>query len=425
VVIGTDILCPKARELSSWSRVHLERRVLVNTGYALQLLVTAFCRLKNLSAVGLHDRKIKRSQRVGEDRARSGYGWSLPGKTCRKARPLGKSLRCPRLHHKPPDSIFPLVLHALSVAGARPRSVVVHPQGNLPGTCLNIMSGPLARPIILVISTLQTLHLSLHNEQGPLSIHKVGDDYLCGLQVLLQNTPFLEHLRLDFGLDGSTMPGKFVSWLSLHQNPTIGFPKVVELKFLATLDLGMLTAFPQSLLNVVSRFPSLNSVCFREITLEDSSAATHVRSIWPGFLFELADRVERQGAVKSVSFRDPAYKHLHSASSEPVYFATHDSPNGSKLGQTGDYRTRAYCDERSSSDVRVWLQNLATRIYHADSEGNDTDVDPSSGGDSSGDQSSEDDQSDGSLVGDQSLQDGEIARVVAATMYDFSGANDL
>lgn len=145
MVIGTNVFCPKARELSSWCRVHLERQVLINTGYALQLLVNAFSKLENLRVVGLHDRKIKRSQRVEEDKTRRGYGWSLPGTRSRTDGLSVTSLRCHRLHHKSPDPIFPLVLHALSAAGARPRSIVVCPLENLSGSCLSIMSGPLAR----------------------------------------------------------------------------------------------------------------------------------------------------------------------------------------------------------------------------------------------------------------------------------------
>lgn len=426
MVIGTDVFCPKARELSSWCRVHLERQVLINTGYALQLLVSAFSKLKNLRMVGLHDQKMKRSQRVGEDETRRGYGWSLPGTRSRTNGLLVTSLRCHRLHHKSPDPIFPLILHALSVAGARPRSIVVHPLEDLSATCLSIMSGPLARSILPVISRLRTLHLSLQDQQGSLSAHRAADDYLYGLQVLLQHTPLLERLRLDFDLHDSMMPRKFESWPSLYQNPTIEFLEIAQLRFLATLELGMLTLFPQTLLNVVSKFPTLTSLCFRKITLEDGSAATRVRSMWSDFLLELADCVERQGAMTSLSIRDPAYKHLHCFFSIPVYFATHDSPKGSKVEQTGDYTTQASYYKCSGSDVRVWLQKLATGIYHADSEEDETDIYVLSDGGSLSDQSTQEGQSDESFLGDWSTEDGGIATAMAATMYEqLSGANNF
>lgn len=86
----------------------------------------------------------------------------------------------------------------------------------------------------------------------------------------------------------------------------------------------MLNLLPQTLLSVVSKFPSLTSLSFRKITLEDASAATHVMSIWSDFLLELADCVKCQDArtLASLSISDPTCKHLHCLSDTPVYFAT-------------------------------------------------------------------------------------------------------
>lgn len=251
--------------MPTWCHVHLERRILVNTGCALQLLVDAFYKLKNLSVVGMHDHKIERSRRLGEEKTQRGYGWSLPGTECCTTRSLGKSERSPLLHRKPPDSIFPLVLHALSLAGARPRSLILDPPGNLPGTCLSIMSGPLARRILPVMTSLRTLHLQLINERSPLGTHTAKADYLHSLQVLLQHAPLLERLQMDFGLDDSTAPGNFVTWLSLNQSAEMGGPETVKLIYLTSLELGALSVIPQALLDVVSNLPTLISASFREV----------------------------------------------------------------------------------------------------------------------------------------------------------------
>lgn len=96
----------------------------------------------------------------------------------------------------------------------------------------------------------------------------------------------------------------------------------------------------------------------------------------------------------------------------PVYFATYSSNDRSKLGQTLRYTTHASCDECSASDVRVWLQELATRTYQPE---DDTDVYVSS----------EEDESDESILSDTSTRRGEFQRMVAASMYDLSGANSL
>lgn len=422
MIIGTDILCPRAREVPTWCHVHLERRVLVNTGYALQLLVDAFYKLKDLSVVGLHDHKIERSRRLGEEKTQRGYGWSLPGTECCTTRPLGKSERSPRLHRNPPDPIFPLVLHALSVAGARPRSLILDPQGNLPGNCLSIVSGPLARRILPVMTTLRTLHLQLSNERSPLDVHTANDGYLHSLQVLLQHTPLLERLQMDFGLDDSTTPGNFVTWLSLNQSAKIGVTETVKLIYLTSLELGALSVIPQALLDVVSNFPTLTSASFREVLLDDDRDVNRVKDIWSEFLRELADRIERQGAVRTLSVRDPAYKHPQSAAVMPVYFATYGINDRSKLVQTLKYTTHASCDECCASDVRVWLQGLATRTYQSE---DDTDGYALSEEDSLSDQSREEDESDESIVSDWSTRRGEIQRMVATTMYEFSGANRL
>jgi hypothetical protein len=422
VIIGTDISCPLAREIPTWCHVHLERRVLVNTGCALQLLVDAFYKLKNLSVVGLHNHKIERSRRLGEEKTQRGYGWSLPGTDCCTTTPLGKSERFPHLHRKPPDPIFPLVLHALSVAGARPRSLILDPPGNLPGTCLSIMSGPLARRILLVMNSLRTLHLQLSNERSPLDVHTSKADHLHNLKVLLQHTPLLERLQIDFGLDDSTTPGNFVTWLSLNQSAKIGVPETVKSICLTSLELGALTVIPQALLDIVSSFPTLTSASFREVLLNDDRDVNRVKDIWSEFLRELADRIKRQGALRTLSVRNPAYKRPQSAAVMPVYFATYSSNDRSKLGQTLKYTTHASCDKCCASDVHVWLQELATRIYQSEDA---TDVYTLSEKDSLSDQSREEDESDESIDSDWSIGRDEIQRMAAASMYEFSEANSL
>jgi hypothetical protein len=92
------------------------------------------------------------------------------------------------------------------------------------------------------------------------------------------------------------------------------------------------------------------------------------------------------------------------------------------LGQTSEYKTHASCDKCCTSDVHLWLQELASRTYHA---GDVTDVYVLSEGDTSSDQSHEENEGDESVVSDWSTEDGEIQRMVAATMYEFSGAHSL
>lgn len=356
------MLCPKTREIPAWCHFHLERRLLLSTGHALHLLANAFSRLENLRVVGLHNREIKRSQRDGEDKAQRGYGWSMPGVNPRTGRPLVAGPRCSFRHSRPPDPILPLVLHALTRAGARPRSIEVDSLKNLSATCLSITFGPLAQSILSAMSELRVLRLSLRNQRMIDNVHGAEKYSLYGLQPILQRTPLLEYLRLDFGLNELEAPKEFLSWLSLRSNPTIRLPAIVRLEYLATLELGMLTLPSQTLLNLVSKFPSLTTLVYRTVTLEDDSTAT-ASSIWPSFLLDLAHQYEFRGArsMASLSICNPGYKHLHSSSSRRVYFVTSDLRGRSGMRRSRDrMREVLYC-KLSDGDFCVWLRDLACR----------------------------------------------------------------
>jgi hypothetical protein len=277
------------------------------------------------------------------------------------------------------------------------------------------MSGPLARQIFPVMSDLRTLRVQLSYERSPIGDFTADTEAFSDLQVLLKHTPLLECLQLHFGLDDSTVPGNFVTWLSQTQSTSAGVRESAKLPYLNSLELGALKVAPRALLDIVSKFPTLVSASFREILLDDDCSDEHVENLWPKFLLELADRVQCQGAVRAVSIHHPAYRHPQC--SLPVYFLTHSSSDRSTLEQVPRYKTDASCDARSPSHVCFWLRELATRTYHPQDY---TDAYALSGDDSDSDQSSDDDDSDESVASGRSNRRALIERMVATTMYEFS-----
>lgn len=377
------------------------------------MLVEAFRKLPNLKSVGLHDHKIQRSRRLGEETTQRGYGWSLPGTGC-----CTDILLHDRAHHQDPESIFPLILLALSSARARPRSLILEPPSNLPADCLSVMSGPLARGILPVMTDLRHFRVGLTD--GPILESRGETETITDLQVLLRHTPLLECLQLHFSFEDSMIPGNFVTWLSQTQTTRAGVRESVKLPFLTSLELGSLRVISRALLDVVSNFLTLVSVSFRDILLDGERSTDHVEDLWPEFLRGLADRVQCQGAVRTVSIHNPGcYRHPHVGDFMVVYFLMQSHSIPSMLEQGPRYELDASCTARSTSDVCFWLRELATRIWGPEDDADGHELiwdDPLS------DQSNDEDDSDESesVASGRSNRHDLIERVVATTMYDFT-----
>jgi hypothetical protein len=131
VIIGTDHLrvYGDAWDLEDDSTAYVDRRLLLDTGRACEMLADAFSKLPNLQKVGLRDYDGQGRTREGDGpnaRWRS-YGWSYG---------LGNSERQEWLKNNPhnhsrrtivgeADPLLPVVLHALGKALSAPKNLEI------------------------------------------------------------------------------------------------------------------------------------------------------------------------------------------------------------------------------------------------------------------------------------------------------------
>jgi len=210
---------------------HHNSELLLATGKAHNMLVEAFEKLTNLRTVNLRDYSARGRTREGDASWRS-YGWSYNG-VLSQADYSRSSWASPGLNH----TIFPMVLHALGRAQARPESIEVFLRKRtaygigLPPTTFGFSRttiDPLVDSTLRGLKTLmltiaepcfgeREVHTSFHDQLRvglPWRTTPYPDDniYEGPLRLLLQRTPKLTTLRLNF--DPEQWYGyHFLSWL--------------------------------------------------------------------------------------------------------------------------------------------------------------------------------------------------------------------
>jgi len=127
------------------------RDLLIATGQARDMLVEAFSKLPSLETIGLRDYDANGRVRDGERARWRSYGATFAGDN-------GVTL-------VNPDQEFPLLLQALGLAGAKPKSIEVFLRRNhISLNSFNVLSNRMAPVVIPVLSNLRTLMLSITSE---------------------------------------------------------------------------------------------------------------------------------------------------------------------------------------------------------------------------------------------------------------------
>lgn len=354
---------------------NISRGTLISTGIARDLLTDAFSKLPNLRIVGLRDYDGKGRDRDDEgDRkgAWRSYGWSmgLPDPEERDYGVLGSIDR--HITRGPSNDIFTLLLFALGLAAAKPRKLEVFLRQQPLSSFAFDVSGIMAAKCTPVLKELKTLLLTLEDRSSDRRLHALQDvlqqPQLHEMQAFLQQTPLLEHLRLNFKSGRGKEAGEFLQWLSLPSGsnvpgPTSKATPPVQLGYLTRLDLGMLTAECQTLVNTVAKFPNLESFSIWKVSITPTAGSDDGSSEqWPLFLSKLADTIKQADRIMGVSI-GWASQLLSGGSLEIVQFAdkvTIDA-NGEKRFESPD--GKATYRKHVGSDVREWLRSLAERAH--------------------------------------------------------------
>ncbi|KAK3716313.1 hypothetical protein LTR37_006463 [Vermiconidia calcicola] len=367
VIIGCDYL--SHHEQRSYPHLErdlsgqIERGMFTETGQARDMLVDAFSNLPNLRTVGLRDYNGTGRYRDGETALWRSYGWST-GLSEEDLRITGRETL--KLGTATPDFIFPLLLFALGQAASRPAHINVFLRGQrLPDKSFNVLAGYMYPKVEPVLSKLRTLLLSL-NDSVSVSSHDAPHD---NLKRFLRHTPVLEHLRLNFrpGMDANTL----LEWLGppLHGS--------VQLQYLTTLDLGLLSADPAVLLPIISKFP-LTSLSFWKVSLQprDALGLLPDSNTWSLFLKRLGNFISRPSEFKTLMIGYPVDGSRTTSwvrDAGAVKFASRitTDANGEKVFE--DLQSQVTYRKHFGSDVRTWLEDLALRTHLPDQSGQEDD----------------------------------------------------
>lgn len=374
MIIGCDYL--RHHEQGNYSRLErdlsgqIERGMFTETGHARDMLVDAFSNLPNLRTVGLRDYNATGRYRDGENALWRSYGWST-GLSEDGLRIAGRDTL--KLGTATPDFIFPLLLLALGQAASRPAHIDVFLRGQrLPDKSFNVLAGYMSPKVEPVLSNLRTLLLSL-NDSLSVSSHDAPHDKL---KRFLRHIPVLEHLRLNFrtGMNANTL----LEWLGAPYDPSPPLHGSVQLKYLTTLDLGLLSADPAVLLPIIAKFP-LTSLSLWKVSLQPSGALLLLpdSNMWTPFLKRLGNFISRPLEFKALMIGYPVDGARNTTTffrdAGPVQFAGKITTDayGEKVFE--DLQSQVTYRKRFGSDVRTWLEDLASRTHLPDQNGQEVD----------------------------------------------------
>lgn len=329
--------------------------MLLTTGRARDLLVEAFSKLPNLRSVGLRDYEGNGRTRDGEKAKWRSYGWSLSD-----IPPYSRD------RYAPPDSILPLLLFALSEASVRPTNFEAFLRRTRMLDC-SFDLDYLPSGVAPVLSGLRTLLLSLDEGQSFSGQIDTGHRHL---KNFLQHTPLLEHIRLNFSNMFVTNEGanSFLRWFGTPSGAAHNIePTPITLDHLATLDLGMLSAKPETLLQVVSKFPKLKALSLWKVTLTSGKApdVEDDRRAWSQLLPKLGRAFQAPEEFSSImiGFVDEEIIYTRAGNNAEIKFAFKVSldKNGEKKFE--DPEGKVSYRKRVGSNVQDWLDDLGNRAY--------------------------------------------------------------
>ncbi|KAK4565370.1 hypothetical protein LTR86_003987 [Recurvomyces mirabilis] len=376
---------------------YVSQDVLISTGLARDMLVEAFSNLPNLRTVGLRDFDGLGRYRDGTDARWRTYGWSYG------MDPL--DLGSHQLENHSPDSYLSLILLALGQARtpvqAMPKAVqhsesrsqgqadpfppthspmhldiILRRHRKLLPRSFDVLGGYMGTIIKPILAGLKQLLLVVDSNERYRLVDPMNDPPpRDGLANFLQHCPQLETLRLNFCSDDQYAE-RFLQWFGAPSTTVLGaaalgaeFATVapLSLPYLKSLDLGMLTASPSTLVRTVCKF-DLTSLNLWKITI--AGTATGPTS-FEDFMTNLADELPASTTtIRNISFgfihqADRTYSQLCPA--DPVRFAK----DGNIKNRAGhNVEERAVFDIDRGSSVGQWLRATADRVWLEKAEEN-------------------------------------------------------
>ena len=360
----------------------------LNTGAACDMLVDAFSKLPNLRRVGLRDYHGNGRFRDGEMAKWRSYGWSL-----------AVNREAPRQRFSPPDSMLLILLFALGKASVKPTNLEAFlrrrrmPDRSFDLSCVQLDVTP-------VLSGLRTLLLSLDDGGNHFGPQAPESNQHTHLKNFLQHTPLLEHLRLNFTNrmvtpSSETGSESFLRWLGTPFGVATKIePPPIALDHLTTLDIGMLTLMPKTLLQVVSKCAKLERLSLWKVLLSCSEDRNEsVDCLWSVYLPRIAKAFQAPDSVKRVmiGFAGEEYRGARSDGYREAKFANKVSVD--KNGEKKFEEPQAQVSYRKfvGSNVQDWLEDLGRRTFveklesSDDSEDSEDDEVEDDGGDENDD----------------------------------------
>lgn len=315
--------------------------------------------MSNLRIIGIRDYDGRGRWREGPDALWRSYGWKFNGPDRRTYRSRAS-----------PDSVLPLILYALGETSTKPDNIEVFLRRNrLSDRSFEL--GFMQPRVVPVLSGLKALLLSLEDFMHPVfpnQPHRSKDNGYLRLKELLQHTPLLEHLRLNFTSNEQlpTSPQDLLDWLGTsHTSPNPDGPPPVKLDHLTTLDLGMLGFTSDILIRVVSKFAKLKELSLWKVALRVKGAkADDAECIWSSFLPQLGKAFQAPESVTRVMIgwaAEPASQNILRV--QPVKFAGRTSTDSNGEKKFEDPEDVVSFRKRVGNNAREWLMELGEKTF--------------------------------------------------------------
>lgn len=377
VIISTHTFASNPMHISQidnacYEAEYVSRDVLLQTGKARDMLVEAFSKLPHLRTVGLRDYNGRGRLRDGEDAQWRSYGWSFglgsPEDAHQHDTHLSTRLGCP-------ETIFPVLLHALGQANARPQKIEVflRKDRKLKPQSFSVVDGFMGQAIKPMLANIKTLMLTITSGEhmsfvNPLVTVDPDNMLYRPLKRFLHHTPALETLRLNFdAFENFAEPilkwlGETTSSSSTGVDAKTAVVPSASLPNLKTFDLGMLTVSAPTLIKVITKF-DLKSTSLWKVTLscKDKDEYMQDPNRWAVFSDALSDALPASTRLKHVLIGFPTQSYYTASgqrSALSVSFAADGNPDNLKKANLQDQVTHR---GGYGSSVKQWLNDLAGR----------------------------------------------------------------
>lgn len=215
-----------------------------------------------------------------------------------------------------------------------------------------------------MLSGLKKLLLSLNEKRNHALPLDSSDSAFYNLKVFLSQIPGLEHIRLNFGSENATSPQHgemLLKWLGSRATDTQMAVPSIQWVSLTTLDLGLVTMRPPTILALVSKFVNIKSLwlwktCLFEDTTPDTDGSAHA---WPPLLQALAKAFQKPLDVEFLMIGWAAEILDRISIVQMVKFASTVKTDANREKVFEGKQDVVSYRKRVGSDVREWLEALA------------------------------------------------------------------